>query len=114
MAVLMTSHMASIRLRVRDVLLRQTAPTVRVGTGRANAFTASPCPEPNGPRVARSGSSVDTEAGGDHLAQCFQAGGAIVLVLLHVDATAHIERLIAQAMAVLEQQQASRRSDRRA
>src|SRR4051812_26014235 len=53
----MTSHTALIA-SPRVLLRRHTAPTVRDGTGFENDFTAKPCPEPNGPRVASSGNNV--------------------------------------------------------
>ncbi len=43
--------------------------------------------------------------GRHHLAQGLEAGRAVVLLLLHPDATADLERLVAQAVTVLEQQQ---------
>src|SRR4026209_1100317 len=51
------------------------------------------------------GQQRDAETCGDHLSQRFQARCAIVLAFLHVDAAAHIEGLIAQAVALFEQQQ---------
>ena len=43
--------------------------------------------------------------GRDHLPQGLETGGAVILRFVHVDVAADFERLVAQAMAVLEQQQ---------
>ena len=44
-------------------------------------------------------------AGGDHLPQRLEAGRAKVLRVAHADVAADLERLVAQAVAFLEQQQ---------
>ena len=45
------------------------------------------------------------DAGGDHLPQGFQAGGAEAGFFVRAGQPAHVERLVAQAMAVFQQQQ---------
>src|SRR5688572_18450388 len=47
----------------------------------------------------------DAEPGGHHLPQRLEARRTIVLALLDVDAAADVQRLVAQTMAVFEQQQ---------
>src|SRR5690606_4356285 len=47
----------------------------------------------------------DAEPGGHHLTQRLETGGTVVFAFFRLDAAADIERLIAQAMAILEQEQ---------
>ena len=89
----------------RVVDLRHTAPIVRVGTGLLNCLMRSVRALLPPPPAASSGSSVHAVARGDHLAQRLQARRPIVRALAHADATADFERLVAQAVPVLEQQQ---------
>src|SRR5487761_1563806 len=51
------------------------------------------------------GKQRDSRARCDHLPQCLQAGSAEVLALTRADPAAHLQRLIAQAMAFLEEEQ---------
>src|SRR2546429_276546 len=46
----------------------------------------------------------DPRSGRDHLPQSLETGGAEILLLLRTDAAAHFQRLVTQAVAVLEQQ----------
>ena len=56
----------------------------------------------------------DADVRGDHLAQRFEAGRAEAALLAGAGELADLERLVAQAMAVFEQQQALVGRDRRA
>ncbi len=88
----------------REVERRQAAPITRFGAGGAKG--------PHG-EAARGGEGTlrreprqerEAEAGRDHLPQRLEAGRAKVL-LFRADAFADLERLVAQAMAFLEQQE---------
>src|ERR1700722_11872778 len=90
-----TSHTAAMtEARVLD--LRHTAPTVRDGAGLANRRMVRPRCEPNGDSTASSGSNVT---------QSLETGRAKIFGFTDVDAAANLERLVAQTVPVLEQQQ---------
>jgi hypothetical protein len=103
-ALAMTSQTESMAA-ARVVEGRQTAPIVRCGVGGANGRMVRPRAAANGPSAARRGSSVTPRPGGDHLPQRLEAGGAEVLGFDDVARATDLECLVAQAVAVLEQQQ---------
>ena len=101
----MVAITASIALP-RVVDLRHTAPMLRDGAGFPKGLMRRPRAVPTGEADGEFGQQRDAVPGGDHLAQRLEAGGAVVLLLAQADAAADLECLVAQAVAVLEQQQA--------
>ena len=89
----------------RALDLRHTAPMVRVGTGFAKGLMVTPRAAAVGAAAREFRQQRDADAGRHHLPQRLEAGGAEILLLVHVGARADVERLVAQAMAVFEQQQ---------
>jgi len=90
----------------RVLVLRHTAPTVRIGAGLANGRTVNPrCDPGTADRSANSGISVMPWPRHHHLPQGLERCRAKILVLAHTGRGCTPRALIAKAMPILEQQQ---------
>ena len=98
------SHTASIAA-LRALLLRHTAPMRRLGAGPREGAHRHALGAAVGAARGQRRQQRHAGAGGDHLPQRLDAGGAKILLLVHAAAAADRERLVAQAVSVLEQQQ---------
>ena len=95
--------------RSRGELRRQATPIVRLGSGAAKRTTAEPLVGDDSRIDRQLGQERDAMAGGDQLEQRREAGRAEAPEPPRVDGVANRERLVADAMAVLEEEQLVRR-----